>query len=160
LPTLPSSAQNRGTRWTDPAPSPGSIRVDDHPSVEDLARAPLLAGLSEADRSVLAEWFFVKEYDAGRTLVGEERAGYAFFIIDQGHVSVTQDGEELRTMGPGDFFGEIAILGKRRRTATVTAVEPVVLWVLFVEEFREMEATRPEVAGALQEAMRQRLAAG
>jgi voltage-gated potassium channel len=132
----------------------------DHPSVEDQQRVPLLADLSDAERGALAELFDVMEYDAGRTLIGEGRAGYAFYVVDQGRVSVTHDGEQLRELGPGDFFGEIAILGKRRRTATVTAASTVVVWVLLGSAFEELQTTRPEVATALQDAMRQRLEAG
>lgn len=132
----------------------------DHPSVEDLQQVPLLADLSDAERSALSELFDIMEYDAGRTLVGEGRAGYAFYVINRGRVAVTHESEPLRELGPGDFFGEIAILGKRRRTATVTATEPVVVWVLLGSAFEELQSSRPEVAAALQEAMRHRLEAG
>jgi CRP-like cAMP-binding protein len=132
----------------------------DHPSVEDLQQVPLLADLSDTERSALSELFDIMEYDAGRTLVGEGRAGYAFYVINRGRVAVTHEGERLRELGPGDFFGEIAILGKRRRTATVTATEPVVVWVLLGSAFEELQSSRPEVAAALQEAMRHRLEAG
>lgn len=132
----------------------------DHPSVEDLQQVPLLADLSDVERSALAELFDIMEYDAGRTLVGEGRAGYAFYVIKRGRVSVTHEGEQLRELGPGDFFGEIAILGKRRRTATVTATGPVVVWVLLGSAFEELQSSRPEVAAALQDAMRHRLEAG
>ena len=131
-----------------------------HPSGDDLLRAPLLAGLSSDERSALAEYFDVEEYDTGRPLVSEGRAGYAFFILDQGQATVTQDGRELRVLGPGDFFGEIAIIGEGRRTATVTAREPVVVWALFGSEFRQLESTHPDVAAALQQAMHERLASG
>ncbi len=129
----------------------------DQPSVEDLRRVPLFAGLSDDERGALADLFDVMEYDAGRTLVGEGRAGYAFYVIDRGRVEVTHEGETLRELGPGDFFGEIAILGKRPRTATVTSVNPVVVWVLLGSAFEQLQSARPDVASALQDAMRERL---
>ena len=55
-------------------------------------------------------------------------------------------------------FGEIAILGEGRRTATVTATEPVVVWTMFGTLFRDLQATRPDVAAALEAAMAERLA--
>lgn len=70
----------------------------------------------------------LEEHDAGRHLVSEGRAGYAFYVLDQGRATVTQDGKELPVLGPGEFFGEIAIIGEGRRAATVTAREPVVVW--------------------------------
>lgn len=129
----------------------------DQPSVEDLSRVPLLAGLSDDERGALADLFDVMEYDAGRTLVGEGRAGNAFYVIDRGRVVVSHDGETLRELGPGDFFGEIAILGRRPRTATVTSMQPVVVWVLLGSAFEQLQSDRPDVAAALQDAMRQRL---
>lgn len=93
-------------------------------------------------------------------MVTEGQAGYAFYVLESGKATVTRDGDELRTLEPGDFFGEIAILGGGRRTATVTATEPVVAWVMFGTTFRTLQMARPDVAEALQDAMRQRLATG
>ncbi len=84
-------------------------------------------------------------------------SGYSFYLLDPGSVSVKHEGREVRTLG--DFFGEIAILGEGRRTATVTAIEPGVAWSLFGTSFRTLQAERPDVADALQSAMTQRLAA-
>jgi voltage-gated potassium channel len=60
-------------------------------------------------------------------------------------------------LGPGDFFGEIAILGDGRRTATVTTTSPSQLLVMFGTEFRRLEHAHPEIAGRIEEAMRQRV---
>lgn len=130
----------------------------DHPTADDLQRAPLFADLPPEARQALAERFDVEEFDVGRKVVTEGRAGYAFYVVSEGSATVTHDGEELRTLTAGDFFGEIAILGEGRRTATVTVTETVEAWVLFGTAFRELEMDRPDVAAALQEAMRQRLA--
>jgi CRP-like cAMP-binding protein len=124
----------------------------DHPTADDLARFP--PGLTAESRQVLADRFEVEEFDAGRQLVTEGRAGYSFYLLDSGTVSVTHEGREVRTLGPGDFFGEIAILGEGRRTATVT-----VAWSLFGTSFRSLQVERPDVADALESAMTDRLAA-
>jgi CRP-like cAMP-binding protein len=131
----------------------------DHPTADDLARVPLLAHLTDDARQVLADRFEVEEFDAGRQLVTEGRAGYSFYLLDRGKVSVTHEGREVRTLSAGDFFGEIAILGEGRRTATVTATEAGVVWSLFGTSFRSLQAERPDVAEALQSAMSERLAA-
>ena len=131
-----------------------------HPTAEDLLRVPLFADLSVDAAEVLAQRFDIEQYAAGRPLVTEGRSGYAFYVLDEGQVSVTREGEELRTLGAGDFFGEIAIIGEGRRTATVTATEPVTVWTMFGTAFRELEMSRPDVATQLQDAMRQRLATG
>jgi CRP-like cAMP-binding protein len=130
-----------------------------HPAAADLARIPLLAGLPDEARQVLSERFEIEDFGTGQRLVTEGRSGYAFYVLDRGHASVAHEGHEVRRLGPGDFFGEIAILGAGRRTATVTATEPGTMWTLFGTSFRMLEADRPEVASALQDAMTERLAA-
>lgn len=131
-----------------------------HPTPQELLRVPLFADLEAEAAEVIAGRFDIERYDTGRRVVLEGSSGYAFYVVAEGQAAVSHEGEVLRTLGPGDFFGEIAILGGGRRTATVTATEPVTAWKMFGTAFREMEKARPDVAGALQEAMRQRLAAG
>lgn len=131
-----------------------------HPTPQDLSRVPLFADLPADATEVLAPRFDIEQYDAGRRVVLEGSSGYAFYVVDEGQVAVTHEGQELRTLSAGDFFGEIAILGGGRRTATVTATEPVTVWKMFGTAFRELERIRPDVGAALQDAMRQRLATG
>ena len=130
-----------------------------HPAAADLARIPLFAGLPAEAREVLCDRFEIQDFDTGQRLVTEGRSGYAFYILDRGHASVSHDGHEIRKLDPGDFFGEIAIIGDGRRTATVTATEPGTMWTLFGTSFRELQADRPDVATALQDAMTEKLAA-
>src|SRR5215831_11568776 len=101
------------------------------PTADDLARVPLLAGLDAGSRAAIAAALEVEEHAPGHVVVSEGRAGYAFYVVADGKLAVTVDGREVRELGPGDFFGEIAIIGEGRRTATVTAVTLVVTWVLF-----------------------------
>jgi CRP-like cAMP-binding protein len=128
------------------------------PTAEDLGKIPLLAGLSDAARAVLAQRFEVEEYPAGAAIVTEGRAGYAFYIIAEGLAGVLHEGRHLREMGPGDYFGEISIMGEGRRTASVVAATPLVAWVLFGTSFRELQVSEPEVAEELQRVMTERLA--
>ncbi len=130
-----------------------------HPAAADLARIPLFAGLPAEAHEVLCDRFEIQDFDTGQRLVTEGRSGYAFYILDRGHASVSHDGHEIRKLDPGDFFGEIAIIGDGRRTATVTATEPGTMWTLFGTSFRELQADRPDVATALQDAMTEKLAA-
>ena len=131
---------------------------DRHPTGSNLVEVPLLADLSDEARDVLARRFHVEEVEPGSKLVTEGRPGYTFYVIAEGHVSVEHEGSSVRQLGPGDHVGEIAILGKGRRTATVVATEPVVAWTLFGTDFRVLQAERPDVAEALEQAMSQRLA--
>ena len=128
------------------------------PTAADLARVPLFADMPDEMRSTLAERFAVKEYAAGQKVVTEGEHGYAFYAVDQGTLTVSQEARALRTLVPGDFFGEISIIGDGRRTATVTADGPVVVWALFGTSFRVLQSDRPDVAKAIQAAMDHRLA--
>ena len=130
-----------------------------HPSSEDLSRVPLFAALTPDARDVLAGSFVAEDFGRGRRLVVEGRSGYSFFFLARGQVAVEQDGRTVRTLRPGDFFGEIAILGPGRRTATVVSTEPGAVWTLDATIFRRLQEQRPDVAVALQDAMRERLAA-
>ena len=119
---------------------------------------PLLAGLSEPARVTLATAFDVEQYPQDHVLVREGRHGYAFYVLREGTAAVAVEGSPVRTLEPGSFFGEIAILGQGRRTATVTTLSPVTVWVLFGTSFRVLTRDNPDVASALENAMRERLA--
>ena len=126
--------------------------------VGDIASVPLFKPLDDDQLGELASWFHAQNAGEGVRLVGEGAHGYTFFILMEGAAAVTSDGESLATLGPGDFFGEIAILGDGRRTATVTSTSPVRLLVMFGTEFRRLEAAHPEIAARLTEAMEARVA--
>jgi CRP-like cAMP-binding protein len=89
-------------------------------------------------------------------LVGEGAHGYTFFVLAEGTAAVTSNGEVVASLGPGDFFGEVAILGAGRHTASVTSTSPVRLLAMFGPEFRQLEAAHPEIASRLGQAMRAR----
>jgi CRP-like cAMP-binding protein len=126
-------------------------------STEDLAQVPLFESLSDDERQELAYWFHVQNAGEGTRLVGEGAPGYTFFVLTEGTAEVTAGGQALATLQPGDYFGEIAILGDGRRTATVTSTSPVRLLVMFGTEFRRLEAAHPAIAALLIEGMDQRL---
>ena len=125
--------------------------------IDDLVTVPLFNSLAEPELDELAKWFHHQNAGEGKRLVGEGAPGYTFFVIVDGTAVVTTDGERLATLGPGEFFGEIAILGKGRRTATVTSTSPVRLLVLFGTEFRQLEAAQPQIAAQILEAMQSRV---
>jgi CRP-like cAMP-binding protein len=130
-----------------------------HPTPEQLAAAPLLSSLAPAELETIARWTEVRTAEAGDRLVGEDAAGYSFFILLSGSASVVKDGEELDGLAAGDFFGEMAILGEGRRTASVVATSPVTVASMFGTEFRQLEQELPQTAARIREAMVERLAA-
>lgn len=122
-------------------------------SANDLAGIALFDTLEPDARASIAPWFELQDVSADVMLIGEGCAGYSFFILRDGSVTVTIDGNEVRTLGPGDFFGELAILGDGRRTATVTTAAPCQLLVLFGTEFRRLQEEYPELTEQIESAL-------
>jgi CRP/FNR family transcriptional regulator, cyclic AMP receptor protein len=123
-----------------------------------LKKIPLFAGLSDHERHQVARWADEIDVREGEHLVNQGAFAHEFFVILEGTAEVTKDGERLTELGPGDFFGEIALLGEERRTASVVATSPMRLVVMFGRDFRQMEHSMPEVHGRVEAAIRARMA--
>jgi CRP-like cAMP-binding protein len=123
----------------------------------DLASLPLFKSLSEPELAKVAAWFELREVAAGVRLVGEGATGNSFFVICDGELTVAAHGEEFATLRAGDFFGEMALLGAGRRTATVTTVTPSRMLVMFGNDFTRFRATYPAVTAELDATMQRRL---
>jgi CRP/FNR family transcriptional regulator, cyclic AMP receptor protein len=121
-----------------------------HPDPDRLALVSLFSGLSVNDRTRLASWMEVEDFDAGRRLTEEGAFDYAFFVLEQGRVRVEQGGTTIASLGPGDVFGEMAFFGDGRRNADLVAETAGRVLVMFGTRFREMQASMPEVAVQLQ----------
>jgi voltage-gated potassium channel len=128
------------------------------PDPERLATLPLFAALSSDEREQLAGWMEVREASVGQELVSEGASGYTFYVIDEGTAEVLEAGEKVRDLGPGDFFGEMAILGEGRRRGTVVATSPLRVLAMFGTEFRQLEAELPDLAERIRGEMQERLA--
>jgi CRP-like cAMP-binding protein len=124
---------------------------------ERLARIPLFRGLSKHEREQVARWADEVDVPAGKHLLDEGRLPHEFFVIEEGTATVTKDGRRLAELGPGDFFGEIAILAEERRTASVVAATAMRLIVMTDRDFLEMAREMPEVAERVRAAVRDRL---
>jgi CRP-like cAMP-binding protein len=118
-----------------------------------LAEIPLFAQMSEEDRKRFAGVCVELEVDAGRTVVAEGDFGYAMFAIKDGTADVMQDGAVLCTIGPGEVFGEVAVLFGGVRTATVVAKTPLRLITVMNGEVHRLERQAPEVGAALRAKM-------
>jgi CRP/FNR family transcriptional regulator, cyclic AMP receptor protein len=122
-----------------------------------LRSVPLFAALSDRDRRQVAQWADEIEVEPERALASQGQFGYEFFVIEEGRAEVLRDGVAIAELGPGDFFGELALLETDRRTATVVARTPMRLIVMHRREFRHMEREMPRVAEQVREAVKQRL---
>ncbi len=114
-----------------------------------LQAVPLFAKLSAKDLKSLAGRFREIRHPAGTVVVREGASGAAFFVIAEGSAVVRIDGEDRATLGPGDHFGEMALIDQGPRSAEVAAVTDVVLYGLSSWEFRPFVQEHPDVAWAL-----------
>jgi voltage-gated potassium channel len=124
-------------------------------TADEFVGIPLFDALEPDERTAIAPWFELQDVSPNVKLIGEGAAGYEFFILRAGAATVTINGIEVRTLGPGDFFGELAILGDGRRTATVTTDSPSQVLVLFGTEFRRLQQEYPETAERIESALRE-----
>ena len=123
---------------------------------ERLKCIPLFAGLKRKERRALAPRADEVELEQGRTLVREGEWAYEFFAIEEGTVEVRRGTQLLGELGPGDFFGEMALVADTRRNATVVATSPVKLVVMTGPAFRQTARELPEVATRIREAVEER----
>jgi voltage-gated potassium channel len=124
-------------------------------SAADLSGIPLFEALDPDECAAIAPWFELEDVSPDVNLTGEGASGYSFYILREGTATVTIDGDEVRTLGPGDFFGELALLGDGRRTATVTTASPARVLVLFGTEFRRLQQEHPELATRIESGVRE-----
>jgi CRP/FNR family cyclic AMP-dependent transcriptional regulator len=125
--------------------------------VDLLKRAPLFADLSKHELEQLAKVSEDMEVVAGRVLCREGEPAQEFFVIIEGEAEATKDGESLRKMGEGDFFGEIALIEDIPRTATVTATAPLRFFVLTRQSFWSMIERMPDVERKVLRALAKRV---
>jgi CRP/FNR family transcriptional regulator, cyclic AMP receptor protein len=109
-----------------------------------LKSLPLFADVSDEELSQVATFAQEISVEAGRVLVREGDFSYEFMAIEQGEAEVTRHGEHVADLGPGDFFGEMGLLEKTLRNATVTAKTPMQLVTLTGWDLRRIERSIPQ----------------
>lgn len=122
-----------------------------------LRQVPLFEDLDRRELNSLASSFKERTFSAGETVATEGTGGVGFFVIDEGQATVSRRGEELATLGPGDYFGEIALIDEGARTATITAETDLRCYGLTSWEFRPLVETNSSIAWKLLQTMAKRL---
>ena len=113
---------------------------------EDLKRVPLFSGLSQRQLRQLAKDFSQRRVPVGALLAKQgEMSGAAFFVIAEGEAAVIVDGTRVDTIGPGDHFGELAMISRRERMATVEALTPMRCHTIQFWDFRAFAKKNPDV---------------
>jgi CRP/FNR family cyclic AMP-dependent transcriptional regulator len=127
--------------------------------VELIQRVPLFADLDRKELVDLASWFKERSFSEGEEVVSEGRGGIGFFVIEEGQASVSVHGEERGSLGPGDYFGEVALIDEGARSATITAKDNLRTYGLTSWEFRPLVETNASIAWKLLQTMAKRLRA-
>jgi CRP-like cAMP-binding protein len=116
-----------------------------------LALIPLFADLPDADLATIASAALEVKVEPGETLAAQGQTGHALFAILSGTADVIVDGAKRAALGPGDVFGEIAMLAAGHRTASVVATSRMTLIALFNDGVSVLERQSPEAAARLRE---------
>jgi CRP/FNR family transcriptional regulator, cyclic AMP receptor protein len=118
-----------------------------------LERVPLFSDLEHKELEQIAGSMKQRTFGSGDTVAAEGEQGVGFFVIESGIATVSVGGEERRTLKPGDYFGEVALIAGGDRTATVTADSELVCWGLTSWAFRPLVEENASIAWKLLEAM-------
>jgi CRP-like cAMP-binding protein len=118
-----------------------------------LKEVPFFKPLGKKELKAVAQQTDELDVPAGKELATEGEFGHEFFIIRSGTADVLQNGGKIRELGPGDFFGEIALLEEDRRTATVRSTSPMSVIVMTRASFRALDQSYPGVHAEVAEAI-------
>jgi CRP/FNR family cyclic AMP-dependent transcriptional regulator len=126
---------------------------------ELLRRVELFESMSDRDLKKLADRFKESTFSAGAVIATEGQRGVGFFVIGEGTVDYSVHGDHVGTGGPGDYFGEVALVDDGPRTASVTATTDVTAYGMTSWEFRPLVEENAEIAWELLQGMAKRLRA-
>jgi CRP/FNR family cyclic AMP-dependent transcriptional regulator len=124
---------------------------------ETLHQVPLFAGVDRKQLKKLGREMSERTFPEGHTITEEGESGIGFFVIEHGNATVSIDGQVIRTLGPGDWFGEIALIDEGKRTATIVASTDLRCRGMTSWEFRPFVQSHPEVAWPLLQTLASRL---
>ena len=129
-------------------------------AADTLKKVPLFADLNDKELERIASVMQERRFKAGDTLTEQGSSGIGFFVIEDGTADVTVDGEARRTIGPGEYFGEIALLSDstRTRTATITATTDMLAYGMTAWEFKPLVESNSDLAWKMLTAMAAKLA--
>jgi CRP/FNR family cyclic AMP-dependent transcriptional regulator len=133
-----------------------NLRVAE-PSVDLLKKVPLFSGLDQRELKRLSGSFKERTFNAGEPVAVEGEAGAGFFVIESGEAVVTVHGEERGRLGPGDYFGDVAMIDQGDRTATIQADSDLKCYGLTFWDFRPLVESDARIAWPLLQVMAKRL---
>jgi CRP-like cAMP-binding protein len=118
---------------------------------------PLFQGLDDRQLETLSRTMKDRTFRAGQTVATEGQGGVGFFIVESGEGTISVAGDEKGKIGPGDYFGEVALIDEGARSATITADSDLTCWGLTPWEFRPLVESNATIAWPLLKMMAERL---
>ena len=134
------------------------MRLRKNAKIDLLKRVPLFAQCSKQELAAVASVADEIDLRQGKELTTQGRPGREFVVLVEGEAEVRKNGRKLRTLSDGDFFGEIALVTKRPRTATVVATTPVRVLVITDRSFRSLLERSPGIQAKVLQALAERVA--
>jgi CRP-like cAMP-binding protein len=125
--------------------------------IELLQRVPLFSGLGRRELERVSNSMKERRFQKGDHVTSEGRGGVGFFVIEQGEAEVTVHGEERARLGPGDYFGEIALITESDRTATITAETDMRCYGMTMWDFRPLVESNASIAWNMLQSLAQKL---
>ncbi len=135
------------------------MRLGRNAKIDMIQKVPLFARCSKRELAEVASIADEVDLREGKSLTREGDRGREFFVLIEGTADVYRRGKKINTMGPGDFFGEIALLENTPRVATVTAKTPLRFFVLTSHDFRHLLDENPKVERKVLQALARRVLA-
>jgi CRP/FNR family cyclic AMP-dependent transcriptional regulator len=134
------------------------VRLGGNQKIGLIRKVPLFARCSRAELKEIAMLADEIDLREGKEMTRQGAPGREFFVLLEGTADVKKNSRRVNTLGPGDFFGEIALVSREPRTATVIATSPVRALVITDWSFRQLLDDAPRVKTKVMEAMAERLA--
>jgi CRP/FNR family cyclic AMP-dependent transcriptional regulator len=125
--------------------------------IELIKSVPLFSDLDARELRQIAESMKERTFNAGDTVTQEGKGGVGFFVIAEGTAKVSVGGEEVRTFGSGDYFGEIGLVADIDRTATITAESDLRCYGMTSWDFRPLVESNASIAWKMLQVMAKRL---
>jgi len=134
------------------------MKLRKNSKIELIKQVPLFASVSKAELAEVASIADQVDLPEDKVLIKEADNGREFFVLIEGSADVERSGRKIATLGPGDFFGEIALISKTPRTATITTTSPVRALVITDRAFRQLLHHSPKIQIGVLTALAERLA--
>lgn len=134
------------------------MQLGHNSKIDLIKRVPLFSSASKAELAEIASIADEIDLPEGKTIIKEGDSGREFFVLIEGTADVERGGRKVATIGPGDFVGEIALIAKTPRTATITTTSPVRTLVITDRAFRQLLDHSPQIQIGVLQALAERLA--